>query len=39
MAMAEPAVQDQYPDDYAHCFGCGRLNPQGLHLKSYWDGD
>ena len=39
MAMAEPAVQDQYPDDYAHCFGCGRLNPQGFHLKSRWDGD
>lgn len=35
----ETAFQDQYPDDYAHCFGCGRLNPQGLHLKSYWDGE
>nr|WP_321464927.1 PaaI family thioesterase [uncultured Desulfobulbus sp.] len=37
--MDEPAFQDQYPDDYAHCFGCGRLNPQGFHLKSYWDGE
>lgn len=35
----ETAFQDQYPDDYAHCFGCGRLNPQGFHLKSYWDGE
>jgi acyl-coenzyme A thioesterase PaaI-like protein len=37
--MSELAFQDQYPDDYAHCFGCGRLNPQGHHLKSYWDGE
>lgn len=34
-----PAFQDAYPDDLAHCYGCGRLNPRGLHLKSYWDGE
>ena len=34
-----PSFQDQYPDDYAHCFGCGRLNAQGHHLKSYWEGE
>ena len=33
------AFQDHYPDDVAHCFGCGRLNPHGHQLKSYWDGD
>jgi acyl-coenzyme A thioesterase PaaI-like protein len=33
------AFQDYYPDDYAHCFGCGRLNEKGLRIKSYWDGD
>lgn len=33
------AFQDYYPDDYAHCFGCGRLNEKGLKIKSYWDGD
>ena len=33
------AVQDFYPDDFAHCHGCGRLNPHGLHLKTRWDGD
>lgn len=33
------AFQDYYPDDYAHCYGCGRLNSQGYQLKSYWDGD
>jgi acyl-coenzyme A thioesterase PaaI-like protein len=37
--MDEPAFQDQYPDDYAHCYGCGRLNARGYHLKSYWDGE
>jgi acyl-coenzyme A thioesterase PaaI-like protein len=33
------AVQDFYPDDFAHCYGCGRLNPHGLHLKTRWEGD
>jgi acyl-coenzyme A thioesterase PaaI-like protein len=33
------AVQDFYPDDFAHCYGCGRLNPHGLQLKTRWDGD
>ncbi len=33
------AIQDFYPDDFAHCYGCGRLNPQGLKLKTRWDGD
>ena len=33
------AFQDYYPDDFAHCYGCGRLNRDGLQLKSYWDGD
>jgi acyl-coenzyme A thioesterase PaaI-like protein len=33
------AFQDCYPDDYAHCYGCGRLNEKGLRIKSYWDGE
>lgn len=33
------AVQDRYPDDLAHCYGCGRLNVHGLHVRSTWDGD
>lgn len=36
-ATASPAIQDQIPDN--HCWGCGALNPQGLHIKSYWEGD
>jgi acyl-coenzyme A thioesterase PaaI-like protein len=37
--MAEKAFQDYYRDEYSHCYGCGRLNDQGLQIKSYWDGD
>jgi uncharacterized protein (TIGR00369 family) len=33
------AVQDHYPTDFAHCYGCGRLNEQGFRLKSVWSGD
>ncbi len=32
------AIQDLYPDDFAHCYGCGRLNPDGLHIRTAWDG-
>jgi acyl-coenzyme A thioesterase PaaI-like protein len=34
-----PAIQDTYPDELAHCYGCGRLNDHGLHLRTSWDGD
>jgi len=37
--MSDTAVQDLYPDDLAHCYGCGRLNEHGLHIRSRWDGD
>jgi acyl-coenzyme A thioesterase PaaI-like protein len=33
------AVQDFYPDDFAHCYGCGRLNRDGLHVRTMWDGE
>src|SRR5262245_55811708 len=29
------AIQDHYPPDFAHCYGCGPANPFGHHLKSY----
>jgi len=32
-------IQDYYPDDVAHCYGCGRLNEQGHQIKSFWEGD
>ena len=34
-----PAVQDFYPDDFAHCYGCGRLNRHGLQLKTRCEGE
>jgi len=37
--MDDDAFQDRYPEELSHCYGCGRLNPDGLQLKSYWDGD
>jgi acyl-coenzyme A thioesterase PaaI-like protein len=37
--VTAPAFQDLYPDDFAHCYGCGRHNPHGHQLKSHWDGD
>ncbi len=37
--MPAPAIQDFYPDDFAHCYGCGRLNAHGMQIKSRWDGD
>lgn len=37
--MSSPAFQDQYLDARADCWGCGRNNPEGLHILSYWEGD
>jgi len=37
-SSVSPAIQDLYPDDFAHCFGCGRSNPQGHQLKSFVEG-
>lgn len=33
------AFQDFYAEKFSHCYGCGRNNPAGHHLKSHWDGD
>ena len=30
------ALQDLYPEDFSHCYGCGRLNAHGLHVRSEW---
>lgn len=37
--MTLKAFQDCYPEEFAHCFGCGRLNEHGLKIKSYWEGE
>lgn len=33
------AFQDYYPENVAHCYGCGRLNSHGHQIKTHWDGD
>jgi acyl-coenzyme A thioesterase PaaI-like protein len=30
------AIQDRIPHN--HCYGCGPENPDGMQIKSYWDG-
>lgn len=37
--MEDKAFQDYYTDEHSTCYGCGRMNSQGLQIKSYWDGD
>lgn len=38
-APAPTAIQDHYPDDFAMCYGCGRRNADGLHVRSLREGD
>jgi acyl-coenzyme A thioesterase PaaI-like protein len=35
----EKAFQDFYPDNVAQCYGCGRLNQEGLQIKTFWEGE
>jgi acyl-coenzyme A thioesterase PaaI-like protein len=37
--MTEKAFQAYYPEDVSHCYGCGRLNPHGHQIQSFWDGE
>ncbi|MFW6415265.1 MAG: PaaI family thioesterase [Thermodesulfobacteriota bacterium] len=37
--MTDKAIQDCYPEDLSHCFGCGSQNQQGHQLKSYLQGE
>ena len=32
------AFQEYYPENVAHCYGCGRLNALGHQIKTDWDG-
>ena len=33
------AFQDYYPENVAHCYGCGSKNPHGHQIKTFWEGD
>lgn len=37
--MTDEAFQGYYPDELSHCYGCGRLNEDGLRIKSFREGD
>ena len=39
MTDAPSAIQDHYPDEFAVCYGCGRLNPHGLHVRTILEGE
>ena len=33
------AFQDYYPENLAHCYGCGSQNVHGHRIKTVWDGE
>ena len=33
------AIQDDYLEDFSWCYGCGRLNDEGYHLRTGWQGE
>jgi acyl-coenzyme A thioesterase PaaI-like protein len=37
--VVHKAIQDEYPDDFAWCYGCGRLNELGHHFRTGWQGE
>lgn len=37
--MINKAIQDEYSDDFAWCYGCGRLNEKGHHFRTGWQGE
>ncbi len=37
--MTSPVFQDHYPENVAHCYGCGRLNEQGHQIRTQWEGE
>ena len=34
-----PAIQDAYPEETRHCYGCGGRNEHGYRIRSYRSGD
>ena len=33
------AIQDEYGEDFAWCYGCGRLNEEGHQFRTGWQGE
>lgn len=36
--FSQPSLQERYAPNH-QCFGCGPANPEGLHIRSFPDGD
>lgn len=39
MSEESLAIQDFYAGPFAQCYGCGRLNKNGLQIKTRWEGN
>src|SRR5699024_4690954 len=39
MKEIKHVIQDDYDNANAWCYGCGRLNNDGLHLRTGWEGN
>ncbi len=37
--MISKYFQENYSEDFSHCFGCGTKNKHGYQLKTFWDGE
>lgn len=37
--MISKYFQENYSEEFSHCFGCGTNNKYGHKLKTYWEGD
>ncbi|MCX7755773.1 MAG: PaaI family thioesterase [Anaerolineales bacterium] len=37
--MPSLPFQAYYPENVAHCYGCGRLNEHGHHFETVWEGE
>jgi acyl-coenzyme A thioesterase PaaI-like protein len=37
--MTDQAIQEEWPESGTFCWGCGKNNPHGLQLQSYWEDD
>ena len=33
------AIQDEYAEEFAWCYGCGRLNKEGHQFRTAWNGE
>lgn len=38
MVTMHGPIQNTYPDEYAHCYGCGRNNLEGHRIETYANG-